>query len=162
MNNINHLENLPQELKYLLSAFLISLSIGILMGLSYVYMTTDMKPDGITERYNGSDVKINEIPENYPKPIENMILTTHNHLIMFSIISILLGYIFYHNSIINGWAKTLIILEPFIGTIIMFGALWLMRYVNPSFNYLVALSSIITYTMWFLMIMISLFNLNKK
>ena len=61
MNNLNHLENLPQELKYLLSAFLISLSIGILMGLSYVYMTTDMKPAGITERYNGSDVKINEI-----------------------------------------------------------------------------------------------------
>ena len=162
MNSNLELKNLPQDIKYLLSIFLLSMTLGISTGLAYIYITTNMNTSGITERFNGSEVIDNQIPENYPKPIENMILTTHNHLINFSFISIILAMIFYFNTIINGWIKTIIIVEPFIGTIIMFGSMWLMRYANPIFSYIVMIASIITYSLWFLMIFISLYDLNKK
>ena len=162
MNSNLELKNLPQDIKYLLSIFLLSMTLGISTGLAYIYITTNMDTSGITERFNGSEVIDNQIPENYPKPIENMILTTHNHLINFSFISFILAMIFYFNTIINGWIKTIIIVEPFIGTIIMFGSMWLMRYANPIFSYTVMITSIITYSLWFLMIFISLYDLNKK
>ena len=88
MNSNLELKNLPQDIKYLLSIFLLSMTLGISTGLAYIYITTNMNTSGITERFNGSEVIDNQIPENYPKPIENMILTTHNHLINFSFISI--------------------------------------------------------------------------
>tara|TARA_X000001036_G_scaffold367218_1_gene352339 strand:- start:2947 stop:3447 length:501 start_codon:yes stop_codon:yes gene_type:complete len=162
MNNKLELKNLPQNIKYLLSIFLVSMALGILTGLVYVYMTTNMNTVGITERFNGSEVIDNEIPVNYPKPIENMILTTHNHLVNFSFISLILALIFYFNTIVNGWIKTIVMVEPFIGTIIMFSSMWLMRYVDSNFSYLIIFSSIITYSMWFLMISISIYDLNKK
>ena len=162
MNNKFELKNLPQDVKYLLSIFLVSMGLGISTGLAYIYLTTNMNTIGVTERFNGSEIIDNEIPVNFPKPIENMILTTHNHLINFSFISFILAMIFYFNTIINGWIKTFIIVEPFIGTVIMFGSMWIMRYINPTFSYIVIIVSIITYSLWYLMIFISLYDLNKK
>ena len=162
MNSNLELKNLPQDIKYLLSIFLISIGLGIASGLFYVYITTNINTNGITERFNGSEVVDDEIPVNFPKPIENMILTTHNHLITFSLISLILALIFYFNSIIKGRIKTIILVEPFIGTIIMFGSMWLMRYINQTFSYIVMGASIITYSIWFLMIFISFYDLNKK
>ena len=44
---------------------------------------------------------INEIPEKFPKPLENMILTTHDHILTFAMISLLIGVVFYFSSIIT-------------------------------------------------------------
>ena len=162
INNTLNLTTLPGDIKYLLSIFLISMSIGISTGIIYVYITTNINASGITERFNGSKIIQDEIPENFPKPIENMILTTHDHLLTFSFISLILALIFYFNTIISGSIKTIIMIEPFIGTIAMFGSMWLMRYVNPNFSYLIIGASMLTYSIWFLMIFISLYELNKK
>tara|TARA_S200000501_G_C20849642_1_gene755158 strand:+ start:932 stop:1420 length:489 start_codon:yes stop_codon:yes gene_type:complete len=162
MNEKILLYNLPKDLKYILTAFLVCMSLGIATGLIYVYITTNMNTDGITERFNGSEIIENEIPENFPKPIENMILTTHDHLLTFSLISLSLILIFYCSSTIKGKLKRIIMIEPFIGTIIMFSSMWLMRYVSSNFSYIVVLSSLITYSIWYLMIIISLYELNKK
>jgi len=162
MNSSLKLNNLSKDIKILLTSFLVTLAIGICMGLIYIYITTDMNIVGVTERYNGSEILQDEIPENFPKQIEAIILTTHNHIITFSIISLILGFIFYFNSVINGFMKIVIMIEPFIGTIVMFGSIWLMRYVAPYFSYVIILSSIITYLAWFIMISVSIVNLNKK
>lgn len=163
MKNNFYLKDLEHELKYLLSSFLVLMAIGITIGLAYVYTTTNMSPVGVTEQFNGSEVdNITDIPDKFPKPIENMILTTHDHILTFSIISLLIGLIFYLNSTITGFTKTIIIIEPFISTLIMFSSLWIMKYFIASFVYLMILSSFLTYLCWYLMIAVSLYELMIK
>ena len=163
MKNNFYLKDLEQELKYLLSSFLILMTIGITIGLAYVYTTTSMSTVGVTEQFNGSKIgNPSDIPEKFPKPIENMILTTHDHILTFSIISLLIGLIFYLNSTITGITKTIIIIEPFISTIIMFSSLWIMKYFLASFVYLMILSSFLTYLCWYLMIAVSIYDLLIK
>ena len=162
MNNF-YLQNLPKDLKSFLILFLFTIGVGIAVGLLYVNITTNMSPSGTVERFNGSEVlDSSEIPTEFPKPIENMILTTHDHVISFAMISFLIGFIFYFNTIINGKFKFFLLIEPFISTIITFSSLWLMRYVNASFSYLMIFTAIIMYICWYIMIITSIFNLFKN
>ena len=162
MKNNFYLKDLEQNIKYFIVAFLITITAGIFTGLGYIYYTTNIAADSISERYAGTIVKDHEIPENFPKSIENMIQTTHEHVNSFAIISFLLGFIFYFNSIINGKLKSFLMLEPFFSTIITFLSLWLIRYINTSFAYLVIISSTLMYLCWFIMIGVSIFELLKK
>ncbi|MAP84784.1 MAG: hypothetical protein CMF83_03535, partial [Candidatus Marinimicrobia bacterium] len=112
MNNIlPRLVDLPQKVKYFFSVFLVLMSIGVTIGLIYVYETTEMTAGGTEEHYAGSTLEDDmDIPEKYPKELESMLLTTHTHLISFSFIFFFLGAIFYLNSIITGGWKTFIII----------------------------------------------------
>ena len=160
-NNIK-LKDLDQTAKLFISMFLFTIGLGICTGLYFVYLTTSMTPYGTAEQFNGSIVTENEIPEKFEKPLENMILTTHNHVNMFAIITLLIGGIFYFNSTINGKLKFFLLLEPFISTILTFSSMWLMRYIDYSFVYIVILSGVIMYICWAIMILISLYELNIK
>jgi len=161
MNNFK-LVDLDKPAKIFISSFLITMLIGILIGIGFIYYTTDMNPSGTIEHYRGSEVLDDEIPEEFPKPMEQMILSTHAHVNSFALISLILGAIFYFNSFITGKLKLFIMIEPFIATIITFSSLWLLRYVNDQFVYLVMISSFIMYMFWITMILISLYELNKK
>ena len=159
MINNYRLKDLDKTAKYFLSLFLVTIGIGISTGLYYVYLTTNSTPTGTVERFNGSESTENEIPEEFPKPIENMILTTHNHINSFAMISLLIGFIFYFSSIVNGKLKLFLMIEPLISTLLTFSSLWMMRFINESFVYIVFLSSILLYICWFSMIFISLYEL---
>ena len=161
MNNFK-LVDLDKPAKIFISSFLITMLIGILIGIGFIYYTTDMNPSGTIEHYRGSEVLDDEIPEEFPKPMEQMILSTHAHVNSFALISLILGSIFYFNSFITGKLKLFIMIEPFVATIITFSSLWLLRYVNDQFVYLVIISSFIMYMFWISMILISLYELNKK
>mgnify|MGYP001228986141 CR=1 FL=1 len=161
MNNFK-LVDLDKPAKIFISSFLITMLIGILIGIGFIYYTTDMNPSGTIEHYRGSEVLDDEIPEEFPKPMEQMILSTHAHVNSFALISLILGIVFYFNSFITGKLKLFIMIEPFIATIITFSSLWLLRYVNDQFVYLVMISSFIMYMFWITMILISLYELNKK
>ena len=159
MINDFRLKDLDKTAKYFLSLFLITLGIGITTGLYYVYLTTDSTPTGTIERYNGSESVENEIPEEFPKPLENMILTTHNHVNSFAMISFIIGFIFYFNSIIIGKLKLFLMIEPFLSTLITFSSLWMMRFANENFVYILFLSSFLLYVCWFSMIFIAIYEL---
>ena len=161
MNNFK-LVDLDKPAKIFISSFLITMLIGILIGIGFIYYTTDMNPSGTIEHYRGSEVLDDEIPEEFPKPMEQMILSTHAHVNSFALISLVLGSIFYFNSFVTGKLKLFIMIEPFFATIITFSSLWLLRYVNDQFVYLVIISSCIMYMFWISMILISLYELNKK
>ena len=161
MNKIQ-LRNLDSTAKTFLIFFLTTMLVGIFTGLGYIYYTTDMNTHGTIEHYNGSIVKDGEIPEEFPKPLEGMILTTHAHVNSFALMSFAIGIIFYFSSIISGKLKTFILIEPFISTMITFISLWLLRYVNDSFVYIVMISGILMYLFWIIMILISLYELCLK
>ena len=91
-----------------------------------------------------------------------MILTTHAHVNSFALISLAIGFIFYFNSYISGKLKLFIMIEPFISTLITFSSLWLLRYIDEFFVYIVMISSFLMYLFWIVMIIVSLYELNKK
>ena len=138
------------------------MQIGIFIGIGYIYFTTNLNPEGTIEHYNGSEIIENEIPEEYPKSLESMILNTHAHVNSFAIISLLIGFIFYFNSIIGNKLKLLLLIEPFISITITFSSIWLMRYLNENFVFLVIISSFLMYVCWSIMVMVSFYELIKK
>tara|TARA_B100000424_G_C22817912_1_gene437648 strand:- start:176 stop:679 length:504 start_codon:yes stop_codon:yes gene_type:complete len=161
MNNFK-LQDLDSTSKIFLTFFLITMQLGILIGIGYIYYTTNLNPAGTIEHYNGSEVFDEDIPEEYPKTLENMILTTHAHVNSFAMISLIIGMIFYFNSIVVNKFKLFLMVEPFISTLVTFSCLWLMRYLNDSFVYLVIISSTIMYLCWSIMVLICLYELNFK
>ena len=161
MNNFT-LKKLDKNAKIFLSFFLSTMLIGILTGLGYIYYTTNMSANGTIEHYRGSEVLNDEIPEEFPKPLEEMILSTHAHVNSFALISLIIGAIFYFNSIISGSLKLILMIEPFISTIITFLSLWLLRYIDDQFVYLVIISSFLMYIFWIIMILICLYDILKN
>ena len=157
MNNFK-LKNLDQTAKIFLSFFLTTMLLGILTGLGYVYYTTNMNTSGTIEHYKGSKVLDDEIPEEFPKPLEEMILSTHAHVNSFALISLIIGMIFYFSSMISGTWKLILMIEPFISTIITFLSLWLLRYINDQFVYVVIASSFLMYIFWIIMILMAKYH----
>lgn len=155
---------LEQNLKNFIFYFIITLTFGVSVGLGYLYYTTSYSPSKAVERYNGSEISDGDfdIPENYPKPISELLITTHNHVIAFSFIFFFTGGIFYFNSIVSGNFKMFLIIEPFISTIISFSSLWVMRYLNSFFVYVMAISSSLIYISFYLMVSIIIYELKFK
>jgi hypothetical protein len=150
---------LEKGLKLLLSFFLIVLTIGVSVGVVYLKFTTKMNPKGTIERYNGSTETEFEVQENYPKSISEMLVTTHSHVIIFAIIFLIIGIIFYFSSIINGFWKIFLITEPLISTFVTFTSIWGIRFVDENFVYLTIFSAILMYFSFYIMSFLSLYEL---
>lgn len=154
-------------LKKFLLAYLFTLTIGVLTGLIFLYYTTNYSPDTALERFEGSQLEEKqeddfEIQEFYPKPVQELLITTHNHILGFAFILLGLGFVFYFNSIIKGTWKTILLVEPMISIVISFGSIWLMRFVDHSFVYLMAASSALIYLSFVLMAGVSAYELLFK
>jgi len=147
------LYQLEKNLKYFLSLFLFVITIGVTIGLIYVRTTTNISAEGTVHRYAGSEVKDEfDIPEHYPKPISDMLMTTHNHIITFSLIFGIIGLLFYFNSMINGTWKFILMAEPLISTIITFGSIWGIRFISPEFAYITIISGVLMYITYYVMV----------
>ena len=154
------LHQLDNILKYFLSLFLIVMSIGVTIGLMYVRSTTNISTEGTIHQYAGSDVKDKfDIPEHYPKPISDMLMTTHNHIISFAMIFGMIGLLFYFNSMIMGTWKFILMAEPLISTIITFGSIWGIRFIAPEFAFITMIAGILMYFTYYIMVGIMLYEL---
>ena len=159
------LYRLEKNLKRFLSAFLIVLTIGVTVGIVYLNYTTNTTPSGAIERYNGSqqgELDEFEIAESYPKQINELLLTTHNHVISFALIFGLIGIVFYFNSVIVGFWKNFLIIEPLVSTVITFSSIWGIRYIHEGFVYLTVISALLMYVSFYIMAAIALYELNFK
>jgi hypothetical protein len=152
---------IDKQLKILLSVYLIVITIGVSIGLVYLKTTTSMTPKGTVERFNGSNIESDQldIPESYPKPVSELLLTTHNHILGLAFIFLSAGFIFYFNSIVNGVFKTVLMVEPLLSVIITFGSIWLIRFVDQAFVYLTFFSSLLMYLGFYTIVLINLFEL---
>ena len=156
------LYKLDENLKKILSTFLIVLTIGVSVGIIYLNLTTKLSPKGTVERYNGSQADEFEIAENYPKPVSELLLTTHNHVITFALIFGFIGIIFFFNSIITRFWKNFIIIEPLISTLVTFSSIWAMRFIDENFVYVTIVSATLMYASFYVMSVISLYELIFK
>ena len=157
------LYELPRKLKLICFLTVFNLTIGVGIGLYYVGYTTQYSSIGTAEHFAGSKVSDEfDIPDKYPKPFSELLNTTHTHVISMTFIFLIIGSIFYFNSIITGAMKTILIIEPFISIIMTFGGIWLVRFILPEFSFVVILSGILMYLSFFIMASTIFYELSIK
>ena len=160
------LYKLDKDLKKFLLVFLIVLTFGFSTGLVFIYQMTNMTPQGSITNLKGSQILSTEenfdIPEKYAKPLSEMLLTTHTHIISFSLIFFLVGLIFYFNTIITGFNRILIMLIPLISVLITFSSMWAIRYLSEKFVYLSIITGFLEYSAFYIMIGTIIYELKFK
>ena len=118
--------------------------VGYTTGLLFVRHTTGMTPPGVSEQYRGSDsTAVTEAAMKFPKSYAEMLNLTHTHLLGMLVIFALSGAaLALCERPAERWRRILIV-EPFVALLVSFSAMWLMRYVDARFSWLLTLSSAI-------------------
>ena len=147
---------LNKNLKKLLIYYLFTIGIGFSLGVLYVYLNSEFSNTGMVDQYVGNN---DEWEPKLPKTLKDLVSHTHEHITMFSIIFLSLGLIFSYNSVIRGFWKSFLILEPFISIIITFGGFFVIRYITTTFSYVIIFSSFLMYICFYIMLFICLYEL---
>ena len=150
------INSLDTNLKKLLTYYLFTIGIGFSLGVLYVYLNSEFSNTGMVEQYVGNN---DEWEPKLPKTLKDLVSHTHEHITMFSIIFLSLGLIFSHNSVIKGFWKSFLILEPFISIIITFGGFFIIRYITTTFSYVIIISSFLMYICFYIMLFVCLYEL---
>jgi hypothetical protein len=115
--------------------------IGYTTSLLFVWQTTRLHPAGIAERYRGAESGGVEGAMVFPKSFPEMLTLTHTHLFSMAAIFALSGLcLSLCRRPASRW-RTLLIVEPFVALLVSFSSIWLMRYADARFSWLLALSS---------------------
>ncbi len=154
MNSLPKLFELSTPIKKVLLAFLLLQLSGVLFGLGTLFVTTELSVTGTTTHYRGDPPPKDdfEIQDNFEKPLSELLLTTHNHLLGFSFIFALLVPIFYLSSIISGPLKNFLMIEPFVSVLITFVSIWGLRFISSQFVFLTMLFGLLTYATYFVLV----------
>jgi len=132
---------LPKEIKLLIGAFIIVLSIGFYTGLLFVGETSSVDPNGIEEQYLGNEDDENAEVMRFKKSDQEMLTLVHNHILSMSIIFFLVGGLVSITKL-NKKLKLFLIVEPFASVVLTFGGLYLLWSGMLWVKYIVMLSGI--------------------
>jgi hypothetical protein len=117
--------------------------VGYTTSLLFIHHTTGMTPEGVVARYRGSDPNAAEGAMQFPKSLAEMMTVTHTHLFGMATIFVLSGLALALCARPSERWRRVLIVEPFVALLLSFMAMWLMRYVDARFSWLLALSSTI-------------------
>jgi hypothetical protein len=119
------LKDQSKEVKHLISAFLIVLSIGYFTGITFVDDTTDQSPTGIEENYlgNENDEAANEMK--FKKSKQEILNIVHTHMLSISVIFFLTG-ILVSKTLVNSKLRKILMIEPFLSILLTFGGIYLL------------------------------------
>ena len=154
---------LPKEIKLLIGAFIIVLSIGFYTGLLFVGETSSVNPNGIEEQYLGNENDENADVMHFKKSDQEMLTLVHNHILSMSIIFFLVGGLVSITKL-NKKIKLFLIVEPFVSVVLTFGGLYLLWSGMLWMRYIVMFSGILmtlTFTVSVIVILRQLF-ISKK
>lgn len=115
--------------------------VGYTTSLLFIHHTTGMTPSGVAARYRGSAADTSDAAMQFPKSFAEMLTITHTHLLSMAVIFVLSGLalaLCTHPP--ERWRRFLIA-EPFVALLVSFSSMWLMRYIDARFSWLLALSS---------------------
>jgi hypothetical protein len=115
--------------------------VGYTTSLVFVWHTTRLTPPGIESHYRGASVEPAEEPMEFPKSFGEMLTITHTHLLSMAVIFVFTGMGLALCSRLSVRSRRLLISEPFVALLVSFTAMWLMRYVDPRFSWLLEASS---------------------
>ena len=131
----------PKEIKGIIIAFIITLSIGFYSGIRFVSDTSNSNPQGIEERYLGNESDENATVMKFKKSRGEVMTLVHNHILSLSIIFFLLGGIVATTGI-NKKLKAFLMIEPFVSIICTFGGIYFMWTGIVWMKYIVMISGL--------------------
>ena len=123
LNGLIH--TLPKELKLLIGAFIIVLSIGFYTGLLFVGETSSANPSGIEVQYLGNETDEDAMVMKFKKSEKEMLTLFHNHTLSMSIIFFLVGLLLCITNL-KKYLKLFLMIEPFVSVILTFGGIYLL------------------------------------
>ncbi|MGH7521607.1 MAG: hypothetical protein ACREMI_10035 [Gemmatimonadales bacterium] len=116
--------------------------VGYTTSLVFVWHTTRLVPSGVATRYRGAAVdSLATGAMQFPKSFGEMLTITHTHLLSMAVIFVITGVGIALCSRPDERWRRFLIAEPFVALLVSFSAMWLMRYVNPHFSWLLEASS---------------------
>jgi hypothetical protein len=116
--------------------------VGYTTGLIFIHHTTGMTPPGVAEQYRGNDTTaVNDAAMKFPKSYPEMLNITHTHLLSMAVIFIVSGLAFALCQRPGLRWRRILLIEPFVALLVSFTSMWLMRYVDSRFSWLLTLSS---------------------
>ena len=134
--------SLPQELKLLVGAFIIILSIGFYSGLMFVNESSSASANGIEQQYLGNESDENADVMKFKKSDREMLGLIHNHVLSMSIIFFLIGLLLSITQL-NKKLKLFLMIEPFVSIILTFGGIYLLWQGVIWMKYVVMFSGIL-------------------
>jgi ABC-type uncharacterized transport system permease subunit len=115
--------------------------VGYTTSLVFVWHTTRLVPPGIEARYRGTPPEASTGAMQFPKSFAEMLTVTHTHLLSMAVIFVLTGLgVALCARVPERWKRWLVA-EPFGALLVSFSAMWLMRYVDARFSWLLEASS---------------------
>ena len=133
--------SVPAPLRTLARWVTIVQVVGYTTSLVFVWHTTGLVPPGVATRYRGADPLASEGAMQFPKSFAEMLTITHTHLLSMAVIFLLTGLgVALCERPSERWKRWLIA-EPFVALLVSFSAMWLMRYVDARFSWLLEASS---------------------
>jgi len=145
----NTIHTFPKEVKLLIAAFVITLSIGFYSGISFVRGTTEASPQGVEERYLGNENDEAATKMKFKKSEGEIMTTVHSHILSLSVIFFLIGILVATTSV-GEKLKIFLMIEPFVSILLTFGGIYFMWKGYTWLKYVVMLSGFLmtaTYTM---------------
>jgi hypothetical protein len=116
--------------------------VGYTTSLLFVWHTTRLTPAGVAERYRGAaDTTAAAGAMKFHKSFAEMLTITHTHLLGMAAIFTISGLCLALCDAPAERHRKLLIAEPFAALLVSFSAMWLMRYEDARFSWLLELSS---------------------
>ncbi len=134
-------DSLPEPVRAVGRWITIVQLVGYTTSLLFVHHTTSMTPAGVAGRYRGADSAATDAAMQFPKSYAEMLTITHTHLFSMAAIFVFSGLALALCSRPGERWRRLLVVEPFVAILISFSAMWLMRYVDARFSWLLGLSS---------------------
>jgi hypothetical protein len=131
-----------KEVKFLIAAFIITLSIGFYSGIRFVNDTSNSNPEGIEERYLGNEDNEAVTVMKFKKSKGEVMTLVHNHILSLSVIFFLLGGIVSTTGI-NKKIKLFLMIEPFVSILLTFGGIYFMWSGISWMKYVIMISGIL-------------------
>ena len=155
------LHTFSNEIKLLIGAFLIVLSIGFFTGLLFVGETSSANPNGIEEQYLGNESNVDAEIMKFKKSDQEMLSLVHSHVISMSMIFFLVGLIL-STTRLNKSLKMFLMIEPFASVLLTFGGIYLLWKGMLWMKYIVMFSGTLMTLSYTVSIFIILMQLFKK
>ncbi len=120
-------------LRLFLTAFLLTISFGYGTGIYFVAHTTHVSASGTVEQFRGNEDAStgSETEIKFEKSTLEMLNVIHAHVTTFSLIYLAVGGIFLFSSF-SKRLRSILSVEPFVATIILFGGMVGVRFMDES------------------------------
>lgn len=135
---------LPPSVRALARWVTIVQLVGYTTSLVFVWQTTRMVPPGIAARYRGEGAEASATGAmQFPKSFAEMLTITHTHLLGMAVIFVLTGLGVALCELPSERWRRILVVEPFAALLVSFTSMWLMRYADPRFAWLLEASSVV-------------------